>query len=106
MANEEFSIFDALFSKNVPHILERIFFSLDYNTYKNCLEVSEVWHDLLTSESYQRRGRSVFQDELLDDEKKLHSPSHGGNVREVRKLLSTGMLDVNSVWGYHDNTIV
>ena len=87
--------FDALFTRNVWHILEKIFLSLDYETYKNCVNVNKVWHDLLTSHSYQRKGKSVFHDELLEDEKKLCSASGQGDAVEVRKLLSTGMLDVD-----------
>ena len=87
--------FDKLFSLNVLHILEMIFFSLDYEAYKSCLEVNKVWHDLLISEPFQRRGKLLFHDEILKDEKKLHSASREGNVHEVRKLLFTGMLNVN-----------
>ena len=34
------SKFDKLLTRNVPHILEKIFLSLDYNTFKKCQEVS------------------------------------------------------------------
>ena len=107
MTAEEYGVpcgFDSLFSKNVPHILEKIFFSVDYQSYKNCFEVNKIWHDLLTSESYQRKGRSVFHDALLEDEKKLHSASGEGNAHEVGRLLYTGMLDVNCVWQYNKTT--
>jgi len=107
MTAEEYGVpcgFDSLFSKNVPHILEKIFFSVDYQSYKNCFEVNKAWHDLLTSESFQRKGRSVFHDALLEDEKKLHSASGEGDTHEVRRLLSTGMLDVNCVWQYNKTT--
>ena len=107
MTAEEYGVpcgFDALFSKNVPHILDMIFFSVDYKSYKNCLEVNKFWHDLLTSESYQRKVKSVFHHELLEDEKKLHSASGEGNAHEVGRLLYTGMLDVNCVWQYNKTT--
>ena len=32
--------FDTLFAINIPHIFEKIFFSLDYKSYKKCFEVS------------------------------------------------------------------
>ena len=51
--------FDTLFSKSVPHILEKIFFSLDYASFKNCLEVCSEWNGLLTTKQYQRRGVGV-----------------------------------------------
>ena len=59
--------FDILLSKNVPHILEDIFFSVDYDSFKKCLEVSKSWNDLLTSESFLRRGKSVFCEEIQDE---------------------------------------
>ena len=60
--------FDSLFTKNVPHIIERIFFSIDYRSYKNCSEVSNTWKSLLTSEEYKRKARSLFADNILKDE--------------------------------------
>ena len=109
--------FEKLFSMSVPHILEKIFFYLDYESYKECLEVSYAWNELLISKSYQKKGKSVFQDELMRDEGKLwiiflekdipHGgdpltrkiPISTGNLSEVRKILSSGMLDVNSTVG-------
>ena len=44
--------FDRLFTKSVLHIHEKIFFSVDYKSFKKCLEVSKSWNDLLTSESF------------------------------------------------------
>ena len=41
--------FDKLFTNSVPHILEKVFFSLDYNSFKSCLEVSRTWNEQLTS---------------------------------------------------------
>ena len=64
--------FDTLFARNVPHILEQIFFSLDYETYKTCLEVCKAWNELLTSEAYQGKAKSVFHDGILKDERYLH----------------------------------
>ena len=41
-----------LFTRSVPHILEKIFFSLDYESFMRCSEVNKTWNDLLTSEPY------------------------------------------------------
>ena len=60
--------FDQLFTKTVPHIIEQIFFSMDYESFKQCLEVSKSWNDLLTSKSFLRRGKSAFCEELLREE--------------------------------------
>ena len=84
--------FDKLFKKNVPHILEEIFFSLDYKSFKKCLEVSKSWNDLLTSESFQRRGKSVFCEDIQKD---LLLAAERGNVDTIRRVLSTFMVDVN-----------
>ena len=89
--------FDPLFSKNVPHLLEKIFFFLDYESYKTCLEVSDVWKDLLTSESFRTKGKSVFYTELIKDGVKLYDTAREGDKDKVQKLLSTGMMDVNIV---------
>ena len=53
--------FDKLFTKSVPYILEKIFLSLDYETFKKCREVSNAWKEQLTSESYQQKAKSVFR---------------------------------------------
>ena len=54
------SAFDKLFTKNVLHILEEIFFDLDYESFKTCLEVSNLWRQLLTSESFIKKERWCF----------------------------------------------
>ena len=107
MAAEERSIhgaFDTLLSKNLPHVVEKIFFLLDFDSYKLCCMVSKTWNKLLTSESFQRKAKSVFSRAILEDENKLRIASSFGNIDEVRKLLSNGMLDVNCVTGCHYST--
>lgn len=89
--------FCTLFTKSVPHILENIFFALDYESFKKCLEVNGTWKELLTSESFVIKGKSAFRDEILKDEKTLHSASGRGESDQVRRLLSSGMVDVNCV---------
>ena len=83
------SNFDTLFSKNVPHILDKIFLSLDYESYKDCLEVSNDWRGLLTSESYKTRGKSVYKEEILEDQIKLKVAAENNNTVEARRLLGT-----------------
>ena len=89
--------FDILFLKNVPHLLAKIFFSLDYESYEGCLEVSNVWNDLLTSTSFQTKGKSVFHKEILKDGLKLYSAAKEGDTEKVQKLLTTGMINLNIV---------
>ena len=93
--NVKFSAFEALFSKNVPHLLEKIFFCLDYESYKRCIEVSNVWHNLLTSDSFKKKGKSVFHTEILKDGSNLFDAAKEGDEDMVKKPLSTGMIDVN-----------
>ena len=83
--------FDALFTNNVPHILEKIFCFLDYETYKACCRVSTTWRGLLTSEPF----RGNFHAEILEDEKELMNATKEGNVEEVKRILSEGIVDVN-----------
>ena len=87
--------FVKLFSPSFPHILEKIFFSLDYESYKNCLEVNSEWKGILTSERHKTKGRSVFKNEIVEDERKLLGAARHGKRDEARMLLASGMIDVN-----------
>ena len=94
---------DKLLTKIVPHILEKIFFSLDYGSFKNCMEVSRSWNDLLISERFQKEGKSVFRKNL---EKELWLASDAGNADDVRRIFSNFMVDVNCVGKrYHDTPL-
>ena len=84
-----------LFTKYVPHILEKIFLSLDYESFKICLKVNKKWKELLTLERYQRKGKSVFHKEVSDEEEELWQAARRGNVEEVQSLLSSIFVDVN-----------
>ena len=86
--------FDTLITKSVPHILEKIFLSLDYESFKKCREVSNAWSKLLTSESFQQKAKSVFQGEIGKKQKKLDLAVRQSNSEEIKKLLSD-LLDVN-----------
>merc|ERR1712154_732796 len=50
--NMDSSPLTMLFTRSVPHILEKIFFSLDYESFVRCSEVNRTWNGLLTSEPY------------------------------------------------------
>ena len=58
MAMEE-TDFESLFNKNVPHILENIFCSLDFQSFKRCREVCHAWNDLISSEKYHMQLKRV-----------------------------------------------
>ena len=93
--------FDELFIRSVPHILEKIFFSLDYKSFKICMEVNNIWNDLLTSESFKKIGKSVFREDIKME---LCKASDNGNLKEVKSTLSSGMVDVNCIVGPCDGT--
>ena len=71
--------FDKLFTKSVPHLLENIFFSLDFASYKSCMEVNTMWNCLLTSDSYQSTAKSLFHNDIRRDEEKLWDATREGN---------------------------
>ena len=88
--------FNMLTSKSVPHILERIFFSLDYESFKNCMVASKTWRNILTNERFQCRGKSVFGDKIGKD---LFNSSRHGKLKEVESILSMFRVDIDCVRG-------
>ena len=93
--------FDVLFSKNVLHILEKIFFSLDFKSFKICIEVSLPWHKLLTSVSYRTKGKSVFQIKIHNDQLRLFIAVEDNDIGTIKRLLVSRMLDMDCVIKSH-----
>ena len=91
----DFCIFDQIFSAGVPHIFEEIIFYLDYKAFKACLEVNSIWNELLTSERYKAKGKRIFKEEIVVDEVKLWTAANMDKTDEAKRLLATGMVDVN-----------
>ena len=87
-----------IFTINVPHILDKIFFYLDYESYKKCYKVNSTWYELLTSDSYQKKAKAVFCEDIWEDEDKLWSAATYGNISGVKSLLHP-LVDVNCVRG-------
>ena len=85
-----------LFTKNVPHIFEKIFFSLDYNSFMICMKVNNSWSEVLTSESFKRIGKFVFREDIA---RELYRASDDGNLKEVRNIISSDMADLNCICG-------
>ena len=83
--------FSMLFTKNVPHIFEKIFLSLDYESFRDCHEVCNAWSEVLGAESLKNKAKCQYSDEMLKD---LHEASEKGNLKEVKFLISIG-ADVN-----------
>ena len=97
MGTSEPCHFETLFTKHVPHIIEKIFFSLDYESLHMCLSVSKTWKEAITTESFQRRAKYVFRQDMFETAKKLQAASKNGNLEDVRKLLSLCMWNVSNV---------
>ena len=81
--------FSVLFNKNVPHILENIFFSLNYDSFVSCGKVCKTWHELLKTKSYRVISKEKLEEK--NDEEKLIRFTKAGNIDEVRSLLSKGV---------------
>ena len=88
------SAFDTLFAMNVPHILEIIFFSLDYRSFKKCIRVNKTWRELLTTARYQVELKKMLI-EKKENEKKFYTASIEGNAEEVKRLAYNQLVDVN-----------
>ena len=85
--------FDKLLGMNVPHILEKIFLSLDYKSFKKCHGVSNTWKVSLSESSIKKKAKSVYCDELKEDltELKLMWYCRNGHVDDVIFLVSWGV---------------
>lgn len=78
--------FDRLFKISVPHILEKVFFSLDYDTLMACNQVCKCWNSLISSKSYQRRANELLG-KKRENERKLCEYTFEGKVEQVQQLL-------------------
>ena len=59
--------------------------------------MSNTWKKHLKSESFRKRAQSVFEREIAWEEKKFWAAVKSGRAREVKRILSVGMMDVNNV---------
>ena len=95
MAEKYSSEFDRLLTKSVPHIVEKIFFSLDYASFKKCHKVSKAWREMLSSELFLKKANHVYSIEILQEninnDIKLVTSSNNGDVEEVKHLLTRGV---------------
>ena len=84
--------FDRIFTKSVPHILEKIFLMLDFKSFMNCLKVCKSWNDLLISKTFQRKTKDVFWKEIHYE---LNRAAVRGNVDVIQMVLSSFIVDIN-----------
>ena len=101
MATRDTRAFDTLFTKSVPHIFEKIFFSLDYKSFKSCLQVSKSWNDIMTTDRFHEFGNHSFREDIEQD---LCQASISGSLSEVKSILSSFMVDVNCMQGKYHQT--
>ena len=100
------SAFEMLFTTNVPHVLEMIFFSLDYESYKKCLKVCIKWRELLITKSFQTRVNLLFCNEVSKEQGMLSCAAWNGHTQMAKSLLSSGLLDVNANISKYVNNII
>ena len=86
---------DKLLSIHVPHILEKIFFNLDYVSFLRCLRVNKAWSELISSDLYLKKGKSMFCEDIFVDQKRLFHFSYKGNPQDIKNCLQSLFLDVN-----------
>ena len=98
--------FDKLFSINVPLILEKIFFHLDYDSFQQCLRVNKAWTELISSDLYLEKAKSMFEEDILEAQEKLWQWSFRGNIKEVKSCLQKLFVDVNLNLGGMNGYIV
>ena len=84
--------FDTLVSTSVPHILEKIFCSLDYESFKKCYSLNTAWNGLLSSDSFQKLRKNVFREDI---ERELGLALRQHYTQKIIKLVSRGLVDVN-----------
>ena len=77
------SAFERLFTTNVPHVLEKIFFSLDYETFKACREVCKAWKGLISSDAYTKIENTV----LTENHERLKKAVKERNVEVLLSIL-------------------
>ena len=92
--------FNILLKRNLPHILEEIFFNLDYDSFKNCMEVCGTWRGLLQSPKYMKRAKSVFWWKIKNDGIDLCNASRVGNIERVKRIVSCKMVNVDFICKY------
>ena len=88
------SAFDLLFQRSIPHILEKIFLSLDYKTFKACHKVCAAWAETLASKPFRKKAISVYAEkasldqDLLMDVIKLCIAMVSRNTERMRQLIA------------------
>ena len=84
--------FNILLNKNVPHIWEKIFLSLDCDSFMECRKVSKLWRGLLSTDVYKKQVKAYYEKlARVKMEQRLLEFSRCGNTKGVRSLLENGV---------------
>ena len=105
----ESNSFDKLFTMPRPHILETMCLSLDFESFKKCLKVNRPWSGVLTNKIFQRKVKTVFREEILEEELTLRKMCMEGNAYGVRRILSRGLVNIDCDDGVklgHDTPLI
>ena len=94
-----------LYERSVPHILEKIFFSLDYKSFKNCMDANKRWRELLTTVPYQNKLEKL-RIEKKENQELLNDAVMRGKTEEVRAIISIGNVDVNHANRYGKTPLI
>ena len=97
------NMFGVLSMRNVPHILEKIFFSLDHKSFKACMGVNKTWRALLSTARYSNKLEELLFEKTVN-EGKLLDASQDGNIEEVKRLIRNFKVDVNVADEYSNST--
>ena len=87
--------FEKLLSRNLPHVLQKIFLYLDYESLKACHKVNKAWNSLITSESFQKKARSIFKVGIEQDVERLINACWSNKTHEVACILSIELVSVD-----------
>ena len=75
--------------------MEMICLSLDFESFKKCLKVSKAWSGVLTNKVFLTKVKLVFSKDILQEELTLRKMSREGDAYEVRRILSSGLVNVD-----------
>ena len=104
----DFKGFDLLFGSNLIHVLEQIFLSLDYESFKKCFQVCRQWREFLQSQSFRRVSKPRFYSDMWMDKSNLEKTAWTLK-REVYKWVTNGREVAfierigKTFWLYHIN---
>ena len=82
--------FDRLLAKNIPHVLENIFFSLDLDSFNKCGKVCSTWNELFSTESFRKKAKNLAY-QMRQNKRKLLEFSSRGDAEQVKRLLLSGI---------------